>query len=166
MGRQKTPPKHVKVCETYLYYLSEKKATVTPRLTYSCICCTNKVDRKRCSTDFKRGTPHRRWVWSWSSSLYTCCPWEIQSSCIHFHCSADDMQLYVSMKTDETEPLAKLQASLKDLDVHQCFSFKFELERPNLNSNCNIQNSTSNLKIKLKCQLRISISISSVNLKN
>lgn len=38
--------------------------------------------------------------------LYTCCPWEISSSGINFHC-------YAAMKPDKTEPLAKVQARLK-----------------------------------------------------
>uniref|UniRef100_A0A674P0B4 Reverse transcriptase domain-containing protein n=1 Tax=Takifugu rubripes TaxID=31033 RepID=A0A674P0B4_TAKRU len=39
---------------------------------------------------------------------------------INFHCYADDSQLYLSMKPEETEKLVKLQSCLKVLDV-----FKF-----------------------------------------
>ncbi|TWW77402.1 putative RNA-directed DNA polymerase from transposon BS [Takifugu flavidus] len=34
---------------------------------------------------------------------------------IHFHCYADDTQLYLSMKPEETEKLVKLQTCLKDI---------------------------------------------------
>ena len=34
---------------------------------------------------------------------------------MHFHCYADDTQLYLSMKPDETDQLVKFQACLKDI---------------------------------------------------
>ena len=47
----------------------------------------------------------------------------IQSHSINFHCHADDTQLYLSMKPDETEPLTKLQACLKDIETEMSISF-------------------------------------------
>ena len=39
----------------------------------------------------------------------------IRKHSIHFHCYADDTQLYLSMKPDELDQLAKFQACLKDI---------------------------------------------------
>ena len=41
----------------------------------------------------------------------------IRSHSLHFHCYADDTQLYPSIKPDETNQLAKLQACLKDIKI-------------------------------------------------
>lgn len=35
--------------------------------------------------------------------------------CIHFHCYADDTQLYLSTKPDDTNQVVKLQACFKDI---------------------------------------------------
>lgn len=37
--------------------------------------------------------------------------------CIHFHCYADDTQLYLSTKLDDTNQVVKLQACFKDIKV-------------------------------------------------
>ena len=39
----------------------------------------------------------------------------IRKQSIHFHCNADDTQLYLSMKPDETHPFAHLCTCLKDI---------------------------------------------------
>ena len=42
---------------------------------------------------------------------------------INFHCYADDTQLYLSMKPDETNQLVKLQACLKDIKAWMTCNF-------------------------------------------
>ncbi|TWW71159.1 putative RNA-directed DNA polymerase from transposon X-element [Takifugu flavidus] len=42
---------------------------------------------------------------------------------IHFHCYADDTQLYLSMKPEETEKLVKLQTCLKDIKYWMSSNF-------------------------------------------
>ena len=42
---------------------------------------------------------------------------------INFHCYADDTQLYLSMKPDETKRLARLQACLKDIKTWMTQNF-------------------------------------------
>ena len=47
----------------------------------------------------------------------------IQSHSINFHYYADDTQLYLSMKLEESEPLAKLQGWFKDIKTWMSFNF-------------------------------------------
>ena len=42
---------------------------------------------------------------------------------INFHCYADDTQLYLSMKPDETNQLVKLQACLTDIKAWMTWNF-------------------------------------------
>ena len=47
----------------------------------------------------------------------------IRNHSVNFHCYADDSQLYLSIKPDETNQLAKLQACLKDLKTWMTRNF-------------------------------------------
>ncbi|XP_029297016.1 uncharacterized protein LOC115014371, partial [Cottoperca gobio] len=47
----------------------------------------------------------------------------IRNHSINFHCYADDTQLYLSIKPDETNELAKLQACLKDIKTWMSSNF-------------------------------------------
>ena len=47
----------------------------------------------------------------------------IRNHCINFHCYADDTQLYLSMKPNETNQLVKLQACLKDIKAWMTCNF-------------------------------------------
>ncbi|XP_029284776.1 uncharacterized protein LOC115006618, partial [Cottoperca gobio] len=47
----------------------------------------------------------------------------IRNHSINFHCYADDTQLYLSIKPDETNQLAKLQACLKDIKTWMSSNF-------------------------------------------
>jgi len=47
----------------------------------------------------------------------------IRKHSIHFHCYADDTQLYLSIKPEETNQLSKLQARLKDIKTWMTCNF-------------------------------------------
>ena len=47
----------------------------------------------------------------------------IRNHSINFHCYADDTQLYLSIKPDETNQLTKLQACLKDIKSWMTYNF-------------------------------------------
>uniref|UniRef100_A0A3B4FF57 Reverse transcriptase domain-containing protein n=1 Tax=Pundamilia nyererei TaxID=303518 RepID=A0A3B4FF57_9CICH len=47
----------------------------------------------------------------------------IRRHSIHFHCFADDTQLYLSMKPDNTHQLVKLQQCLKDIKTWMTSDF-------------------------------------------
>ena len=51
----------------------------------------------------------------------------IQSHGINFHCYTDDTQLYLSMKPEELEPLAKLQGCLKNIKTWMSSAFWFKI---------------------------------------
>ena len=47
----------------------------------------------------------------------------IRKHSTNFHCYADDTQLYLSIKPDETNQLTKLQACLKDIKTWMTCNF-------------------------------------------
>jgi len=47
----------------------------------------------------------------------------IRKQCINFHCYADNTQLYLSIKPEETNQLAKLQECLKDIKTWMTCNF-------------------------------------------